>query len=631
MLASDLIADKIKNHLQKKNVVYPLQYYLNEIIPQGGKPFVENLIKYGCTEKGDRLNMPLWFREYSELLGDFRVSHVLTTGCSQLGKTLAHTLLNVNTVITTGLNTVWFYASRDSMQSNCAEQFLPAALHWIENVERDKGIKLRNENDRNLTTRFQIGGATAMFSYTSTSKASPQRSGLASVGGAAASLTANLLFLEERSQMLPGTADPLPRRLDAGKIPTRPIRELGTPGGGMGIEQGFEDCSHHFYPHTNCPHCGSLVKLNPKGCLLKAVKGKYLSESGRAVEWHHHDNTDKVQSAYLACTYCLQELPKESLQKARYYCLNTGIKLRDYLDSLPTDIKQIVGMRHKVAISISPLTRDVPYNLAAQLIQSGLTAVSTNDWQQQSLGLPSENLSTGITKEKIRDAIAASRPEGSPDFVLAGVDQGRSEDWLYITEYYLPKDDSLTPIEAANQTIRKIVFAQDVNRSEIPGYLLKYGVDFGLADSEPDRTSMLKLADKTCLSLADQKATLMDAVKEATVKDGGNEYPCWFIRNNRFQDEVLNIFLNTAYDGEICARLPRTWQEKLKVQFDYRSPILHLTAPTIDVHTMKWVRGKNNIDDLFYAAVFCEAAFYIHFSQYLEGLKRPSLSWLSAL
>lgn len=631
MLVSDVIANRIKLYISKKDIVYPIEHYINDIIPQGGKPFVENLRKYGCTEKGDRLNLTLWFQEYAELLGDFRVSHVLTTGAAQTGKTLANTLLNINTVITTGLNTVWFYASRESRDLNCAEQFLPAAMHWIDNVERDKGIKLRTERDRDLTSRFQIGGATAMFSYTSTSKASPQRAGLASVGGAAASLTANLLFLEERSQMLPGTADPLPRRLDAGKIPTRPIRELGTPGGGLGIEQGFEDCRHHFYPHTNCSKCKTLVKLNPKGCLLKSVKGKYLNESGRAVEWYYKDVTNKVETAYIACTHCQHELDREALQKARYYCLNTGISLRDYLDSLPTQPNIIASLRHKVAISISPLTRDVPYNLAAQLIQSGLTAVSTSDWQQQSLGLPSENLSTGITKEKIRDAIIASRPEGSPDFVLAGVDQGRSEDWLIVVEYYLPKDSSLTPIEQANQTIRNVVFASDVNRSEIAGHLLKYGVSFGLADSEPDRTSMLKLADKTALALADQKATLMDAVKEATVKDGGNEYPCWFIRNNRFQDEVLNIFLNIAYDGEICARLPRSWKDKLKVQHDYRSPILHLTAPSIDVHTMKWQRGRGNVDDLFYAMVFCEAAFYIHFSQHLETLKRPSLSWLSAL
>lgn len=545
--------------------------------------------------------------------------------------TLAHTLLNVNTLCTTGLNTVWFYASRESRDGNCAEQFIPAALHWIANVEREKGIQLRSDRDRNLTSRFQIGGATAIFSYTSTSKTSPQRAGVAAVGGAAASVTGNVLFLEERSQMLPGTADPLPRRLDAGKIPTRPIRELGTPGGGLGIEQGLDECRHQFYPHVTCPNCQSLIKLNPKGCLLKQVKGKYLSESGRPVEWHCKDSSNRIDSAYIACYKCNSELTKLAIEQARYYCLNTGVSLRDYLDSLPTDRIAISALRHKVAISISPLLRDVPYNLAAQIIRDGLTCVSTNDWQQQGLGLPSENLSTGITKEKIRDAIEASRPEGSPDFVLAGIDQGRAEDWLVVTEYYLPKDSSLTPIEQANQTIRKIVFASDINRSEIGNYLMKYGVQFGLADSEPDRTSMLKIADRTCLALADQKTTLLDAVKEAVVKDGGNEYPCWFIRNNRFQDEVLNIFLNVAWDGEICARLPRSWKEHLNSQFNYKSPVLHLTAPSIDVQTMKWVRGKNNIDDLFYAMVFCEAAFYIQLNQYLEGLRRPSLAWLNNL
>jgi hypothetical protein len=58
MLASDLVANKIKLHLERKQIKYPLEYYLNTVIPMGGKPFVENLIKYGFGQSGI-LNMTL--------------------------------------------------------------------------------------------------------------------------------------------------------------------------------------------------------------------------------------------------------------------------------------------------------------------------------------------------------------------------------------------------------------------------------------------------------------------------------------------------------------------------------------------------------------------------------------------
>ncbi|MGA7933419.1 MAG: hypothetical protein WCA35_07720, partial [Kovacikia sp.] len=81
--------------------------YIERCMEVGAKDFVERVEKYGCTEKGDKLRLTPWYREYLLVIGDFRLPHTLTTGCSQIGKTLAHTLLMVDSLTTGKLNGAW--------------------------------------------------------------------------------------------------------------------------------------------------------------------------------------------------------------------------------------------------------------------------------------------------------------------------------------------------------------------------------------------------------------------------------------------------------------------------------------------------------------------------------------------
>ncbi|MCC5622700.1 hypothetical protein [Nostoc sp. CHAB 5715] len=133
---------------------------------------------------------------------------------------------------------------------------------------------------QNLKT-FQVMGATTQFTYVSVSKKRESDDGRASAGGVNVGFSADVLIKEERSQYPPGAGDPLNRRLDAARLPSRPIRELGTPGSGNGVEAEIKAADYHFYPHYTCPYCEAIAPLHPKGCLLKPVGSKYLSPSGR--------------------------------------------------------------------------------------------------------------------------------------------------------------------------------------------------------------------------------------------------------------------------------------------------------------------------------------------------------------
>jgi hypothetical protein len=333
--------------------------YIQDALTNGGKGFVDRVRKYGVTDKGEPLRMTQWFCELLELLGDFRVPHVLTTGCSQLGKTALSTLLLVDTIVHGKLNAGWFYASRGSRDLNVPEQFYPVVTEWLDRLSQDTQETLITDTDRQNSSRYQVDGTTAVFSYANTSKPSPSRQGLAAAGGAAVSFTANVLFYEERSQWSPGVADPLIRRLDASLIPTRPVRELGTPGSGLGIEVEVERSHYHFYPHYTCDACNQTHPLDPKGCLLRQFTRKdpsgkevkaYLSLSGKPVHWWHRDEADSVESAYLACSNCGHPIRDEQRDNAWFACRRSGIRLRDFLDPLPQTAIQYAKVCRRIAV-----------------------------------------------------------------------------------------------------------------------------------------------------------------------------------------------------------------------------------------------------------------------------------------
>jgi hypothetical protein len=602
----------------------------------GGADFAAAARQYGRTDRGQELDWPVWFGQLLLAIGDFRLQHTLTTGPSQIGKTLPHNLLNAYCLLEGRLNTFTVYDLERTLQRNVPLQFKPTLARWMaaaglsvkasdaSPIDRTGLASGRSQNN----SLVQVNDGNAMFGFASTS-AEARGDRTAAAGSSVISLTADILFMDERSKFAPGSAGPLVRRLDASIVPTRPIRELGTPGGGNGIEAVIRTADRHFYPHYECPDCGAIAALDPKGCLLKPCETtdpagnpviRYLSESGRPIArtmpdgrmeayWHHHDPYNAIATAFFGCSVCGAELGPEVRAQAWMQCLKTGVRLLDFLDSLPVEPP---WPNYRVAFHLSPLTRDRETNEAERLIRDGIDSSNPTDWQQQGLGHQSEESANSVPFESIRAAIDAVRPTGAPDFVLAGVDQGRGEDWLWVCAYHLPENWRAMKTELViQQALRHVLFGGDIMRAELGDRLESLGVSFGLVDNEPDRSDAAWLCTQTPLEMADQRGSLTDAVKRGTVKDGGEVLDSWFIRNGKFLKQVLTGFLTMAPDGAPLYRLPPTWTQWLNNTSSERSPVRHLMAPSHDPSSGEWFRGEGNVDDLYYAAMFCEAAFYI--------------------
>jgi hypothetical protein len=606
------------NYTDEKNDLR--QAYVDAVMARGGKDFVERVQLYGATERGEKLRFTPSYLEQLELTGDFRVPWVLTTGPAQIGKTLSHLLIQIDGVVCGKLNGAWFYATGRALDQMVPIQFRPAIGYWIKNMEA-AGFRFRRQTDTMVNTRYQVDGANAIFTFVSTTNKT--NDGMAVVGGVAASFTADYSIMEERSQYDSGSADICLDRMNNSKLPTRPRRDLGTPGGGMGIEVDMQDCHHYFKPHYHCPHCFQVLPLSPKGCLLKEFEREdilgnkiktYLSESGRPEDgyWWCRDPIDPIRTAYIACSSCGGELSLDDRLQSKYRCISTGVWLRDFLDTFNSDTQWKIGLQ------MSPLAH-ANSTIAATIIANGIGTDNPFNWQQQSLGYPTSTEVLIITPEQIRSLVGLPVPAGDADYRLAGIDVGRGEDWLVIVDFYLPPDRvNLSIGQIIEKTIRRVIYCEAIVRTDLGDILRRYDVDYGLIDNEPSRDSAMRICDHSVLELANQ-ANPKDTVRSTMVKDGGIEYPCWDLRNSKFMLQVFEGFHFRAWDGHVCYRLPAAWVRWYENPTG-RSPIRHISGPWRDKE-MVWHRGKDNLDDIYMALLFAEAAFYLQLEQEYGGVQ----------
>lgn len=597
--------------------------FLKECFDGGGRSFVDAVKYYGRTEKGLPIDSTVEsYIEFLELIGDFRLNQVYTTGCAQVGKTLGHFLLKIFCLSHGRCNTGWFYDRETTLEQNVPIMWRPISKYWITAIEQKNNKKFNRKDDKTTNACYQLEQVTGIFGYVSTGR--KMGHGQAAAGSATVGFQIDIAFLEERSQYEPGAADPVKRRLDASSIPTKPIRELGTPGGGQGIELEMKQADRYFYPHYFCPDCNDWFPLDPLGCLLRKVTRidtnqnkpveTFFSESGRPLKWFCDDELEPVNTAYIGCSNCGAKLSDEQRYKSKYKCIKTGEFLRYFLDNLPKGLPQV---NYKSSIHLSPLVRQKPNNvIASEIIFEGLKVIRTDDWQQQMLGWASQTTACHVTPEMLNHAMTAPRPNGRPDMTLSGIDVGRSEDWMVIIDFYYPENyHKLSIAEIIEKTIRVVKFGGGVNRSEIIDKLDLFNVRFGIIDNEPSMESSINLCrESDILELGNQIGGQRQTAKQTSVIDGGQEYPCWNIRNEKFLQSVLEGFLLRADDGYSLYRLPGTWEQWKGRSNDERSPLLHLSAPWRD-NNNKWHRGKDNIDDLYYAFLFCEVAFYLQLTE----------------
>ncbi len=584
-----------------------------------GEQFIEAVKSFGCNENGDPIRLRPWFIEYLKWLGELRIPKKAISGAQQSGKSLGCTLFLAYAVQELGLKMIYSYDSQAARNSQVTLNLRPILNAWEEAKELNG-----NNLDRNTEIWKSLSGGFAKYVYSSVNRNVGQRKGLAAAGGVNVGFQADGLIDEERSQSPPGARDAFYRRLAESKLkPYPPHINLGTPGGGLGIELDFQQYDHHFYPFYKCPECGAVKPLHPKGCLLKPVtlfeRGeeiqRWFSPSGKPLEWWHSD-PDKIESsAYIGCSECGAKLPDEVRIGAWFQGVRFNIKfdiesvkditLSQFLQGLPDgEPKEQISS----ALIISPLLRDS--DTAATMIRQLLGSKDIADAHQQVLGIPSEAGSGVITEEMIQRCIELPIPEREPDCVVAGGDQGVNQDWLWVARCWLPSGyGQMLSSEIADKTVMEVVFYGPIQRSEVGAIIQKYNIDAIAYDSKPEVADGIALARNHGVFLGKQMSLPeYDIRSENKIHDGEN-YCLYSFRQEDFQDQVAASFDLIALDGYPLWRLPESFHKWLQLRNDERSPVRHLCAMQKDGELGKWVRPDDHVDDQFFAAMFLKLAF----------------------
>jgi hypothetical protein len=622
---------ELENALKKNKIFGSSADFISKKICTYSSEFLERLRHYGRTELNEPLRLTNWVEEYILCIADLRLYQVSTTGNAQCGKTLFNTLYLIDFTAFSNLDTIWFYPTKTQLDSLVPAMYGRVSKYYLSNLEKSLDLISLAPKGNNYAQKLRDATIYFRFASTSAKDTTEAKKGLAAVGGSAASISGNVLFIEERSQIAPESLSTLYRRLDAARFPNGLIREIGTPGGGLGIESNIDRADHHFYPHTTCLSCGKEIALNPKGALLhKQPDGKYLSRTGRPVTWFHSDPHKKIKSAYFGCEYCRHPISDQQRKDAFFKCLKTGKRLTKLLEELPTSEDEIFKQQMNVVVHLSPLLRQSKLNLASLLIDIGENGDNPRDFQQQVLGWRSENDQSSITRELLKTAMDIYPPEKPHTCIIAGIDQGRHEDWLVIYKVWIEgfkrlpdirewiyyPSQNRSPIARLEDSKKEVIFMSAVNRADIPRLLNEYNVDFGFIDNEPDIPDAYEFSQSTVLECADQKENLAKVVSPYQIMGGSMAIDGFAINTEYFKDLVLSSYVNQ----NVCL-LEIDLNDKT-----VRSPCRHLTSSEKDLDKNKWIRPSDHIDDLFLASTFCEAALHEWANRIVE-LTSNSIQW----
>ncbi len=592
--------------------------------------FIQDL-RAVTNERGEKLTLEPWRQLYARLLIDCRIPLKVVSGAAQTGKSLMVILVYCWLVSRAGFNTLFMLP-----QSQAIQRLIPLNHDPVfQEMERilHKGKKRSHLTD-NLKTKESLSSGNALFS-------APVNKGESNEGATAStsvvSVSADLLVVDEVSQFLPGAVETATRRLDAGRIPSRPIIYSGTPGSGGGIEKYIKDCQYQFYPGLECRGCTKRILLHPFGALFKKspvtlptgeVTEVYVSSAGRPLKWDYSDEQDKISSVYLSCEYCSTKIEDQDLRAITFYDKATKLDIREFFEQgiIPDS----------VAIELSPLVRG--YRGLSRVVREGLKTANPADWVQQALGIPSDFDSTSITEEQIRNAFGLSTPyvrrveyeDGCDSVVVCGIDQGRGSDFLTIMRCYI-NPNAKSDREMFDTAVREFVFCNAVSRSEIPTICDRFGVEIGFIDNEPNITTAAELCEMVDgLALVDQQIKQKDSFIIKQVKDGGTEYQCVKLAYSKFVRTLIVGFSHKGFDKDLKYRF-NSDLEGILTDVTETSAKRHLTSVAFDPETGKPVRPKDKNDDLFFATVFADAALAYYLERGVDYDNTASWDWFENL
>lgn len=295
-------------------------------------------------------------------------------------------------------------------------------------------------------------------------------------------------------------------RMEQSPLPSKPIIRAGsTPGyEGSPTDAEMRRAKYLFQWHCDCPHCHQGQFIDPFGNLLRPTlleeegiaEEMFVSPIGRPLSWFHHSENppgvadadlegDDLQrafdTAYVGCSFCAGELTFETMSLGEFRCVNTGISLLELERSATrrqTPIKESVGIRLPKLASV---TFKAPERIRFQWYTK-----KPDDGIHQFLGKPFSLGGGKISLARLLACVGLAMPfQRKPDFVAAGIDQGRNANYCIVMEWYLGEqgDKDQQWMEAHT----RIIYYEEFQTFERLDELARiYNIALFFVDNEPE-------------------------------------------------------------------------------------------------------------------------------------------------
>ena len=491
---------------------------------EGGKLFLQWVIKYYRTHSGEplRWNDP-FLREFYLLFGCPWIERVIIQKAAQVG--FSEALVSYIPFSTAFLKIpiALGFEEQVKMQEMVAAR-IQTALDFCPPVQdillQRKISKLREDID--ARKGITIGGVKATFFYAGT-RSSKKDIAARQAESRLSSFTAFIILGDEVELWPPGVVDISKQRMAATILPTKPMRIGSTPGheGGV-VDQLVKTSEHIFQWHVNCPCCGERQAVDPFGNFLRPVQTiedgqveeKYISPIGQPLKWFHKDPKDPINTAYVGCIYCQEELTKETMKKGHFICLNTQEDLRKFCSRI-TKEKTVV----RTVALILPVIASERFK-AVEMIRDLKTSKNPSDTIQQGLGKAFSLGSGKISLPLLISAVGAKErglhkwsilvkpqieflddfnlraqtlteaqlklpfPTNCPAINVLGVDQGRSANYAIATRWYLP--DTTERFDKWRYAYKEVFWHGLIDFGEIDATITKYKINIVGMDNEPE-------------------------------------------------------------------------------------------------------------------------------------------------